>query len=598
MSFLNNLSLKVKLISLCGFLSLVSVVIAGVSYQGLSSVGSTYGNVTGVVMPKLDDATLMFTDYLKIRTSLRTLGLPGIPEDLAKQSVDQAVGLMVDYETAEERYVARGFIEGQKPLYDDVHSTWTAFKVVGARVLAHHKSGTPEDRQAMSKVLLIDCPAAAKNYEAAVKKLIDFHRGVGKARVETASELSVQTNMLVLTLGIGGIIIGMILGTLFANSISKSISLVVDNLTNSVEQVSSASTQIASSSEELSQATTEQAASLEETASSLEEITAMIGKATESANSASSNSAESQRKADEGRKAVDEMLTSMDEISQSNDAIMGQVSQSNQQMAEIVRVIQEIGNKTKVINEIVFQTKLLSFNASVEAARAGEHGKGFAVVAEEVGNLAQMSGNAAKEISDMLDSSISRVEKIVSDTKTGVSTLVDEGKRKVESGVAVANQCSSLLNDIVQNVSLVSGLAHEIAVASKEQSQGVGEINKAIAQLDTVTQQNASNSQQTATAAEDLSAQAETLKNVVSDLVVTVLGASAASASQRVERKSATSSKSRLPSSVKPGQNREKVLPLMAAKKVQPSSMTNREFKAASGGDQVPRRDDDGFRDI
>ena len=236
--------------------------------------------------------------------------------------------------------------------------------------------------------------------------------------------------------------------------------------------------------------------------------------------------------------------------------------------------------------------------ARSEAARAGEHGKGFAVVAEEVGNLAQMSGNAAKEISDMLDSSISRVEKIVSETKTGVSTLVDEGKRKVESGVAVANQCSGLLNDIVQNVSLVSGLAQEIAVASKEQSQGVGEINKAIAQLDTVTQQNASNSQQTATAAEGLSAQADILKGVLTDLVATVHGGGAVPNKYRSERHEPNESKLKVPSSSKPVQDKKKVLPLTAAVKAPMPAKASREFKAASGGDHVPRRDDDGFRDI
>lgn len=102
------------------------------------------------------------------------------------------------------------------------------------------------------------------------------------------------------------------------------------------------------------------------------------------------------------------MIHSITEISESNDRIMSQVADGNRKISEIVQVISEIGNKTKVINDIVFQTKLLSFNASVEAARAGEHGKGFAVVAEEVGNLAQMSGNAAKEISDMLNGSVSR----------------------------------------------------------------------------------------------------------------------------------------------------------------------------------------------
>src|SRR5690606_27092464 len=101
-------------------------------------------------------------------------------------------------------------------------------------------------------------------------------------------------------------------------------------------------------------------------------------------------------------------------------------------------------------------------NASVEAARAGEHGKGFAVVAEEVGNLAQMSGNAAKEIGSLLEQSVHKVNEIVNETRTNVDRLMVEGKSTVERGMQVAQQCGSVLDEIVQNVSLVSSMASEI----------------------------------------------------------------------------------------------------------------------------------------
>ncbi len=289
-------------------------------------------------------------------------------------------------------------------------------------------------------------------------------------------------------------------------------------------QVGGSATDVAGSSQSLSEAATEQAASLEQTAASLEEITSMISKASDSAVLTAESSTESQRKAEDGHTAVDQMLTSMDEISQSNEAILAQISDSNRQMSEIVKVIQDIGNRTKIINEIVFQTKLLSFNASVEAARAGEHGKGFAVVAEEVGNLAQMSGNAAKEISDMLDASISKVEGIVEDTQKKVEILIQTGKEKIEAGVTVAKQSSEVLNEIVQNVSRVSGLAQEISQATKEQAQGVAEINKAMTQLDSVTQQNASTSQGAATSAQQLSTQAQALKISVDELMKVIRG--------------------------------------------------------------------------
>jgi methyl-accepting chemotaxis protein len=203
---------------------------------------------------------------------------------------------------------------------------------------------------------------------------------------------------------------------------------------------------------------------------------------------------------------------------------MEQVNKSNESMAGIVKVIEEIGSKTKVINDIVFQTKLLSFNASVEAARAGEHGKGFAVVAEEVGNLAQMSGNAAKEISSLLEESVQKVNTIVHETKSSVEKLIADGKETVESGTQVARQCGEVLEEIVQNVSGVTSMAGEIATASQEQARGVGEITKAMGQLDQMTQQNAATSEECASAAEELSAQSEALKKAVQLLVMTVNG--------------------------------------------------------------------------
>lgn len=313
-------------------------------------------------------------------------------------------------------------------------------------------------------------------------------------------------------------------GMYFRRFVIRAIDEVATNLEKSTQQTTAMAERLSTSSKTLSESTTQQASSIESTASSLEQITQMIAKASDSADSTAKSSSESQQKAEEGRQAVEQMLTSINEISQSNDAFMMQITDSNQQMADIVNVIQEIASKTKVINEIVFQTKLLSFNASVEAARAGEHGKGFSVVAQEVGSLAQMSGNAAKGISELLQESINKVDKIVNDTRSRVETLVDQGKEKLDAGINMANQCSSLLNEIVKNVSEVSDLAKDISVASKEQSQGVGAINKSMSQLDVVTQKNATTGEEAAEAAQELSAQAEALQSSVNDLLMTIHG--------------------------------------------------------------------------
>lgn len=157
-------------------------------------------------------------------------------------------------------------------------------------------------------------------------------------------------------------------------------------------------------------------------------------------------------------------------------------------------------------------------------ARAGEHGKGFSVVAEEVGNLAQMSGNAAQEISSTLEESIKKVNHIVAETKERVEGLILVGKDKVERGHTIATQCGEILEQIVAEAADVSSMVVEISSSSKEQSIGIQEITKAMSQMDTVTQQNASISQTSASASVELAAQAESLTSLVSEMQSIIYG--------------------------------------------------------------------------
>lgn len=340
--------------------------------------------------------------------------------------------------------------------------------------------------------------------------------------VKSALEIqdSARNQLFILASSVIGLGIAIFFIVLFVvNALIKTIDRVIDELSDNSLQVSSAARQISSSSEELSQSTTEQASSLEEAAASIEELTSMINKNASNAQKAAEYSEESLGSAEKGKKTIQEMLAAIQNIYESNNTIKEQIDESNSEISAIVNVISEIGDKTKVINDIVFQTKLLSFNASVEAARAGEHGKGFAVVAEEVGNLAQMSGNAAKEISLLLEDSLEKVTSIVERSKSRIGDLMNEGKLKVEAGIKVANSCDEALQEIVVTVQQVSQMAQEISSATREQDEGVREISVAMTQLEKLTQVNAATSEETASAAEELAAQASSLQQVVQVLV-------------------------------------------------------------------------------
>lgn len=311
---------------------------------------------------------------------------------------------------------------------------------------------------------------------------------------------------------------------LLINGPIRSLTRLSDALSDTAEEVAAASAQIASTSVQLSSGVTEQAAALEETSASMEEMNAMVNRNSENASRSLSFAEGSHRNAEKGKSVVQEMIGSIEQIDRSNADIMQQVEESNRQMSDIKKLIADIGAKTKVINEIVFQTKLLSFNASVEAARAGEHGKGFAVVAEEVGNLAQMSGGAASEITQILDRSIAQVESIAEETRTKVESLISVSKGKVEAGTRVARQCDEVLDEIVDGSSKMSQMLGEISAGSREQSKGVGEINKAMLQLNSVTHHNTTSAQESSAAAERLSKQATSLRNSVLSLKSTLAG--------------------------------------------------------------------------
>lgn len=330
--------------------------------------------------------------------------------------------------------------------------------------------------------------------------------------------------LIVLCSSLAILIIAMFMSKYLVKDLSSRISKVADRLFHCSKAVGDSSESILVSSTHLSEAATEQAASIQETVSSIEEISSMIQKNADAAENSSVASTKSNELAVQGKETVESMIESIGEISSGNEEIAKEMEKSNENISKIVGVISEIGEKTKVINDIVFQTKLLSFNASVEAARAGDHGKGFAVVAEEVGNLASMSGKAALEITDMLESSIKEVTEIVEMTRERVDKLVHKSKDKVDSGTNTAHKCGEALDEILQNVSAVNSMVLEITTASTEQSAGVQEVNKVMQQLDETTHRNTSVAQDSSTMAKNLRSHAEELDQVILELKAIVSG--------------------------------------------------------------------------
>ena len=248
---------------------------------------------------------------------------------------------------------------------------------------------------------------------------------------------------------------------------------IVGQVRNGTEAISSASSEIASGNLDLSTRTEQQAGALEETASSMEELTSTVKQNGENARQAKQLAAAASEVAVKGGTVVSEVVQTM-----------GSINESARKIVDIIGVI----------DGIAFQTNILALNAAVEAARAGEQGRGFAVVAAEVRTLAQRSAGAAREI----------------------KALIGDSVDKVDNGSRLVQQAGSTMDEIVASVQRVTDIMGEIAVASLEQEAGIDQINRAISEMDSVTQQNAALVEEAAAAASSLHEQAGQLVGVVS----------------------------------------------------------------------------------
>lgn len=287
--------------------------------------------------------------------------------------------------------------------------------------------------------------------------------------------------MTILITGVAALLVSLAIGRIVVATTARPVAGVITGLTECAEQVASMSRELSETGVRLSEGASEQAASIEETSSSLEQISAMTKQNSDSAQQANTLAATSRSTAETGSQGTERMIQAMD-----------QISQSTHRTSKII----------KSIDEIAFQTNLLALNAAVEAARAGEAGKGFAVVAEEVRNLARRAGDAARNTSELISESIDNTK----------------------HGAQIAADLASSLKEINQSAGQVAGILSEIACSSVEQSRGIDQVNIAVSQIDRIIQANASHAEESASAAQELSAQAETLNSMIDRLIRVVHG--------------------------------------------------------------------------
>ncbi len=363
-------------------------------------------------------------------------------------------------------------------LRDQIIKDIAVAKPINDKLLALVQSH--QDSEAQELLRLEASPATRQVLSTSADFIKEQNDAINTYNLAAKKNTQISFNIL-LILGLTAVALGILIAYAITRSITLPVNIIASSLSDSASQVAAASGQLAASSQQLSEGCSEQASSVEETSATLQETTSMVLQNNGNTQQAVELSGLTRDAAQKGHQEMQEMMNSIKEIKNSSD-----------QAAKIV----------KMIDDIAFQTNILSLNAAVEAARAGEAGVGFAVVAEEVRNLAQKSAQAAKDTAAIIETNI------------GLST----------QGVLISEKVKNDLDEITLQTKKVSELMQEISAAGSEQSQGIGQVNQAIIQIETVTERNAANAEQTASASEELNAQAENLSEIVQQLSELVNG--------------------------------------------------------------------------
>jgi methyl-accepting chemotaxis protein len=523
---LKRLSLKAKMILAFGSVSILLAAVGLTAYRSIRDIVATYDHVVTINFSNYTVMSEMKAITRKIALDLSTPVVGSFDAAKAEASLKEVDEQVAKYEAFNDRYKAIPFVDGEQAVYDVVETAWRdSAKLVAeakTQLEAMRRKGGEDPRYAalLTEQLL---PATVR-YRTAINGLMQFQENETKKWSAQAQSIAGVGVTIVSTLALGALIGALILSFMFANAIGASLKRIADSLGRGAGELNEASGRIMEAGNELSSSTTEQAAAIAQTVSSLDEINAVVGKNAEGAQRSLEVSRASQQSVALGKETVQRMIDAIEDISRATTDVREQVESSNAEIATLARVIEEIGGKTKIINDIVYQTKLLSFNASVEAARAGEHGKGFAVVAEEVGSLARVSGDAAKEIAAMLAESGTKVERTLEASKAKVNGSVASSLEKIQLGLSLSRSCGDVLDTIVRHDGELRQVVGEIAAASREQSVGVQEITRSMGQLDLASQQNSAASQNVAAASTQLNMQAEELRGIVGDLTTMLHG--------------------------------------------------------------------------
>ncbi|MFM0190151.1 methyl-accepting chemotaxis protein [Paraburkholderia nemoris] len=532
---LKNLTIKTKLVAGFGMLSVVVVVVSGLSLKALSDSTDGFSNFVHGINARADMAVQVRTAVDRRAIAARNLVLVTKPQDLEIEKADVTRAhedVQTDLKKLNDMIAsATDTSEKARSLVAEINRVEAAYGPVALNIvnlaLTNKRDEAIAEMDEHCRPLLAALIRATNAYADYTRSRQEQLVSEYTAHYESQRNLLIAICLIALGLAVGAcvVITRAVTGPLrFAIDVARTVSegdlrtritvegrdetsklltalremnerltVTVGRVRDSSTSIAGAARQIAAGNMDLSQRTEQQAASLQETASSMEELTSTVKQNADNAQQGSMLAANASSVAQKGSEVVGQVVNTMHDISDSST---------------------KIADITGIIEGIAFQTNILALNAAVEAARAGEQGRGFAVVASEVRSLAQRSSSAAKEIKDL------------------IATSVD----KIRDGSALAGEAGKTMTEVTQAVARVTDIMAEIAAASTEQSRGIEQVNLAITQMDNVTQQNAALVEEAAAASRSMEDQGEQLTDAVAFFQVKDSAAAVAVAAVPVRR--------------------------------------------------------------
>jgi methyl-accepting chemotaxis protein len=485
---------------------LIILCLATTTWFQVGSIGTNLRLITKNSMPELQ----LVEDMRYEAVLLRVTNFKHVMYDVAQKAELEKEAQKDEATLADLASKYQTYIKGQEQqaLFSKLSPSIEAYRVETRKL----RDASSQTNAEGIKTYLASAGKVGTELIQTLDALRSYSAKQSEASSERIERTLVTAKVVLLVVSLLVVVLSLVISLVITKSISRVLHRLVKELNAGAEQTTAAATEVSHSSQSLAEGASEQAASLEETSSSLEEMASMTKRNAENAQQVNDLAKQSRAAADKGASDMVAMDGAMQAIKASSDDI-----------AKIIRTI----------DEIAFQTNILALNAAVEAARAGEAGMGFAVVADEVRNLAQRSAQAAKETAAKIEGAID----------------------KTSQGVEISSKVAQALNEIVTKVRRVDELVAEVAHASIEQSQGVAQINTAVGQMDKVTQSNAANAEEGAAAAEELTAQAASMKQSVAELLRLVGGTAEEGLRETVgaEVRLVTASSARLGAKPSPG---------------------------------------------